>query len=156
MLAAFNVTALSDFGYNETTRFIDPMEPRYRPVSFSDADYKNRAGPFSEQGIKDKLDFFIKLDAYNKVDEVEKALAEYWSTHTGPAAGPATKAGSSKTEDKRKPTSGTGSNPTNNDNKSTTTGDAEKTSVTPPTPTTFKTRTTTDDKKGKATTTTKK
>ena len=30
MLAAFNVTALQDFGYPETTRFIDPMESRYR------------------------------------------------------------------------------------------------------------------------------
>ena len=155
MLAAFNVTALSDFGYNETTRFIDPMEPRYRPVSFSDTDYQNRAGPFSEQSIKNKLDFFIKLDAYSKVDEVEEALAEYWSTHTGPAIGSATKATSSKTEDKSKTTSATGSKTTSNDKTSTTTGDDKRINVVSLTQTTLKTSTTTDDKKGKATTTTK-
>ena len=86
MLAAFNVTALADFGYPETTHFIDPMEPRYRAVDYSASDYKSRSGPFSDDAIKAKLDFFIKLDAYNKVDEVEIALAKYWSTHTGGAA----------------------------------------------------------------------
>lgn len=91
MLAAFNVTALADFGYNETTRFIDPMEPRYRAVTFSESDYKGRSGPFSESGIKDKLNFFIGLDAYNKVTDVEKALDSYWATHTPGAVGPATK-----------------------------------------------------------------
>jgi bilirubin oxidase len=30
MMAAFNVTALKDLGYDEKTHFIDPMEPQYR------------------------------------------------------------------------------------------------------------------------------
>jgi bilirubin oxidase len=89
MLAAFNVTALADFGYNETTRFIDPMEKRYRAVDFSDSDYSSRSGPFSESGIKDKLNFFIGLDAYNNIDGVESALAAYWATPTPGTVGSA-------------------------------------------------------------------
>lgn len=91
MLAAFNVTALSDFGYNETTRFIDPMEERYRATGFSDTDYSGRTGPFSQDKITEKLNFFIGLDAYNKVNDVEKALEAYWATHTPGAAGSAVK-----------------------------------------------------------------
>lgn len=91
MLTAFNVTTLADFGYNETTRFIDPMDPQYRVVSFNDDGYSKRNGLFSESEIKKKFDWFIKLDAYNKVDEVEKALAEYWSTHKSGAIASATR-----------------------------------------------------------------
>lgn len=135
MLAAFNVTALSDFGYTETTRFIDPMEPRYRAVSFDDKEYSGRKGPFSEIEIKKKLDFFIKLDAYNKVDEVEKALAEYWSTHKTGATPSATHGAT---------VSATGSKTTSDDKKTT--------SAPAPAPTTLKTSTTSDDKqKGKNT-----
>ena len=86
MLAAFNVTALADFGYTETTHFIDPMEPRYRAVSFSESDYQARSGPFAQDAVSDKLDFFIGLNAYQKVDEIESALVEYWSTRTSAAA----------------------------------------------------------------------
>ncbi|THY88740.1 oxidase cueO precursor [Aureobasidium pullulans] len=38
MMAAFNVTVLADLGYNDTTRFLDPMEPRYRAVDYSASD----------------------------------------------------------------------------------------------------------------------
>ncbi|KAF1948831.1 hypothetical protein CC80DRAFT_529783 [Byssothecium circinans] len=86
MLAAFNVTELADFGYPETTRFIDPMEPRYRAVSFSESDFQSHSGPFTEQAITEKLKFFIGLEAYQKVDEVESALVDYWKTHTTGAA----------------------------------------------------------------------
>ena len=134
MLAAFNVTALADFGYNETTRFIDPMDPQYRAVSFSDDDYGKRNGPFSESEIRKKLDWFVKLDAYNKVDEVEKALAEYWSTHKSGATGSATRSAT---------VSATGS-------KASATGAA---SATTPAPTTLKTSTTSDNQKGKNTST---
>jgi len=59
MLAAFNVTALQDFGYPETTRFIDPMESRYRAVSFQDGDFAGSgpsfgSGSFSKDQIESK------------------------------------------------------------------------------------------------------
>lgn len=152
MLAAFNVTALSDFGYNETTRFIDPMEQRYRAVDFSDSDYSTRSGPFSDSKIKDKLRFFIDLDAYNKVEDVEKALAAYWSTHTPGAAGPATKGATAVP-----PTAASGVSTKSEDRSSAVTATATgKVGVSSPAPTTLKTSTTSDDKKGKSTTTTKK
>jgi bilirubin oxidase len=93
MLAAFNVTALSDLGYPETTHFIDPMEPRYRAVGFSESDFQTRSGVFSQQGITDKLNFFIGLDAYSHVNEVESALVQYWNTHTAGATAPTSSKG---------------------------------------------------------------
>ena len=70
MMAAFNVTALSDFGYPETTHFIDPMEQRYRskPQS-SDAN--------SQQAIMARLGELYALDAYKDADKIEEALVEY-------------------------------------------------------------------------------
>ncbi|PVI04475.1 oxidase cueO precursor [Periconia macrospinosa] len=88
MLAAFNVTALADFGYDEKTRFIDPMEQRYRASDFSESDFQSRTGVFSEQSIKDKINFFIGLEAYSKVDAVESALVQYWSTKNAGGASP--------------------------------------------------------------------
>ncbi|KAL1643179.1 hypothetical protein SLS61_009379 [Didymella pomorum] len=147
MLAAFNVTALADFGYNETTRFIDPMDPQYRAVSFNDDDYAKRNGPFSESEIKKKLDWFVKLDAYNKVDEVEKALAEYWSTHKSGATASATRSATgSATGSKASSTGAASATKTTSDDKKTT-------SATTPAPTTLKTSTTGDNQKGKNTST---
>lgn len=64
MLAAFNVTELTDLGYPEKTFFIDPMEPRYQAKDFKDADFAGRTGDFSDQVIFDKMTFFANLDAY--------------------------------------------------------------------------------------------
>ena len=80
-MASFNVTTLQDFGYNETTHFIDPMEPQYRARPIS-GDVTTRSGDFSDASITDKFNFFMGLDAYSKVAEVEKNLDKYWSTHT--------------------------------------------------------------------------
>lgn len=79
-MAAFNVTALSDLGYDEKTTFIDPMEPRYRPRSFSDSDFASRQGDFSDAAIQDKVAFFNSLDAYRNVNAVQSRLAAYWRT----------------------------------------------------------------------------
>lgn len=101
MLAAFNVTALQDFGYPETTRFIDPMESRYRAVSFQDGDFAGSApnvfgtGPFSRDQIESKVNWFISLNAYKDVDGVEAALKSYWATHTPGATGAPPKAATS-------------------------------------------------------------
>jgi bilirubin oxidase len=73
MMAAFNVSVLEDFGYPETTRFIDPMEERWRAKSYAGTDLTT---------IKDEtLPFFSSLDAYAHVDEVQEVLIEYHLTH---------------------------------------------------------------------------
>lgn len=154
MLAVFNVTALAGFGYNETTRFIDPMDPQYRAVSFNDDDYSERNRPFSESEIKKKPDWCIELDVYNKVDEVEKALAEYWSTHKSGATASATR---SATESTTGSTTGSKTSATGTASVSKTASDDKKTttSATGPAPMMFKTSTTSFTQKAKNTSTLK-
>jgi bilirubin oxidase len=82
MMAALNVTALKDLGYDEKTHFIDPMEPQYRAKPFNDADFINRNGDFSSDAIEAKVKFFQDLEAYKKVGEVESKLEEYWATRS--------------------------------------------------------------------------
>ncbi|KAF1968972.1 oxidase cueO precursor [Bimuria novae-zelandiae CBS 107.79] len=72
MMAAFNVTSLADWGYPETTKFIDPMEQRWRSKDYDDS-------AFTEQGVQDRLFEFYKLDAYAHVNEVEAALESYYA-----------------------------------------------------------------------------
>ncbi|KAK0671729.1 Cupredoxin [Cercophora samala] len=88
MMAAFNVTALTDLGYNETS-FRDPMEARWRaePVT---------AAKFTTAAITEKIQFMAGLQPYNNVEEVLEVLDEYWATHSkrdvqGPAKGPKTR-----------------------------------------------------------------
>ena len=72
MMAAFNVSVLPDFGYPETTKFIDPMEQRWRSKEWDDA-------KFTEDYVKGTLlPMFSGLDAYDKADEIEHELEEYW------------------------------------------------------------------------------
>ncbi|KAF2187615.1 oxidase cueO precursor [Zopfia rhizophila CBS 207.26] len=70
MMAASNVTSLGDWGYPETTSFIDPMEERYRPRDEKSAD-------FTEQAIQARLNELYVLDAYKNPDKVEQALISY-------------------------------------------------------------------------------
>ncbi|KAK4663750.1 hypothetical protein QC763_611170 [Podospora pseudopauciseta] len=74
MMAAFNVTALTDLGYNETA-FRDPMEARWRaePVT---------AAKFTTAAITEKIQFMARLQPYNNVEEVLEVLDEYWATHS--------------------------------------------------------------------------
>ena len=72
MMAAFNVTSLQDFGYPETTKFIDPMEERWRSKNYDDS-------AFTKQGIQDRLYEFYSLDAYDHVHDVEDALEAYYA-----------------------------------------------------------------------------
>jgi len=64
MLVAFNVTQLDKWGYDNTTIFIDPMEPQFRPKDVNPEEY-------TEEAIFDKLDWFYSLDAYNQTSEWE-------------------------------------------------------------------------------------
>lgn len=82
MMTALNITALTDLGYDETTRFLDPMETRYRAKSFKAAAFTGRTGVFSNAQIDKKCKFFDGLNAYRDIDGVDKALEDYWSTHS--------------------------------------------------------------------------
>ncbi|KAF6808186.1 Bilirubin oxidase 2 [Colletotrichum sojae] len=75
MMAAFNVTALKDFGYNETS-FADPMERRWRAVPVNPADYTRAA-------VTQKIQFMASLQPYNNVDEVLRRLDAYWAARGG-------------------------------------------------------------------------
>jgi len=79
MMAAFNVSSLGDWGYPETTHFIDPMEEKYRAKDFKKEDYDDRDGDFEEEHVQKKLEEFYMMDAYSHVDAVEKALVDYWN-----------------------------------------------------------------------------
>ncbi|PSN63509.1 hypothetical protein BS50DRAFT_500649 [Corynespora cassiicola Philippines] len=72
MMAAFNITELSNWGYPETTRFIDPMESTYRSKDIDDRD-------FEEEHIQEKLRDFYLMDAYKDADKIEEALVSYWA-----------------------------------------------------------------------------
>lgn len=82
MMAALNVTALTDLGYDEKTRFIDPMDSKYRAKSFKKEDYDNRDGDFESEAIAQKCRDFQDMDAYKSEPKVEQALEDYWKTHT--------------------------------------------------------------------------
>ena len=77
MMAAFNVTALQDFGYQETTHFIDPMEERWRSKP---EDPAKSTQQYIEGTV---LPTFDRTDAYRKHTEVEQALDQYWAAHGG-------------------------------------------------------------------------
>lgn len=91
MMAAFNITALSDLGYNETTRFLDPMDTKYRAKPFASNDYSNRVNDFDIKTIDAKCDDFTHMDGYAHVGDTVKALDGYWSSRgSGKTATPTT------------------------------------------------------------------
>jgi hypothetical protein len=73
MMAAFDVTALLDFGYPETS-FRDPMEARWRAEAVT-------ADKFTSTAIAEKVRFMASLEPYSNVDDVYDALQSYWNTH---------------------------------------------------------------------------
>ncbi|KAF8418104.1 Cupredoxin [Tirmania nivea] len=76
MMAAFNVTALADFGYPDTTILSDPMDARFRAKPYT-------GSPVAAQINSEVLPFYASLDAYGNVKEVNKHLDEYWASKTG-------------------------------------------------------------------------
>lgn len=88
MMAAFNVSSLSDWGYPETTKIIDPMDEAYRAKDYKDSD-------FEEEHIQERLKEFYLLDAYGDPDKVEEALESYYA-NGAPKATPTTFATSTK------------------------------------------------------------
>ncbi|KAK1980545.1 bilirubin oxidase [Colletotrichum cereale] len=82
MMAAFNVTVLTDLGYDET-QFADPMETEWRAKKENSAAYDYNA-------IKSRIEFMAKFQPYNNVEEVESRLDAYWATKTNAPSAAAT------------------------------------------------------------------
>jgi bilirubin oxidase len=68
MMAAFDVQSLKDWGYDERTKFLDPMEDKYRSKNEDDSEHDK---------IQDTLKKFMDMEAYNDVGKLEKALEDY-------------------------------------------------------------------------------
>lgn len=84
MMAAFNVTVLTDWGYNETTTYLDPMEPKWRAKPFGAGDFQARSGLFTDEAIAAAVNELAEEDPYSHVADVNDALDDYWK---GKAAG---------------------------------------------------------------------
>lgn len=82
MMAAFNVSSLSDWGYPETTKFLDPMEQRWRSKKYDDSKFKEA------YIMNELLPSFSGLDAYAGHDDVEDALVDYYKTRSLSTAAP--------------------------------------------------------------------
>lgn len=78
-MAAFNVTQLQELGYDEETDFSDPEDPRWSAVSFNQADFKGRAGPFTPQSITSRISELALQQPYSEQEAVEAALAAAWT-----------------------------------------------------------------------------
>lgn len=74
MMAAFNVSVLEDLGYDET-HYIDPMEERWRAKQVS-------VEAFEDGKVEARVKEMAGLRPYDKVEEVERVLEEYWETKT--------------------------------------------------------------------------
>ncbi|EGO54887.1 bilirubin oxidase precursor [Neurospora tetrasperma FGSC 2508] len=78
MMAAFNVSVLQDLGYDET-HYIDPMEERWRARQQS-------VEAFDDSAVEARLKEMAGFRPYDKVEEVESVLEQYWETKTKTAA----------------------------------------------------------------------
>lgn len=61
MMVVFNITNLENWGYDNSTDFIDPMQPEFRPKDIDETHY-------TEDSIMDKINWFYDTSAYNHGD----------------------------------------------------------------------------------------
>ncbi|KAI0447314.1 Cupredoxin [Xylaria telfairii] len=78
MMAAFNVTMLQNFGYNETTDFSDPEDDRWDAEPFVLADFRAGTGIFTPEAIQAKVELLARQQPYSELDAVEAALDTFW------------------------------------------------------------------------------
>lgn len=84
MMAAFNVTALSNLGYNNT-KFIDPMEEQWRAKPYQAADMQARAGPFTDEAITNTVQSMASMQPYKRIEgATKKRHASFSNEMTGP------------------------------------------------------------------------
>jgi bilirubin oxidase len=82
MMAAFNVTKLQNFGYNEVTDFGDPEDARWSARPYVHTDFENGSGPFSQQAVTKRVQEIAREQPYSELAEVEAALDEAWADGT--------------------------------------------------------------------------
>ncbi|KAI1311397.1 Cupredoxin [Xylaria venustula] len=78
MMAAFNVTQLKNFGYNETTDYSDPQDPRWSAQPYILADFLAGEGIFTPEAVQAKVELLALQQPYSELDEVEAALDAFW------------------------------------------------------------------------------
>lgn len=78
MMAAFNVSYLADLGYSET-HYIDPMDPQWQARP-------QKAEDFTPDAVRERIEWLASFQPYNKVEEVESVLRDYYSTHSAATA----------------------------------------------------------------------
>ncbi|KAI0401029.1 Cupredoxin [Xylaria palmicola] len=78
MMAAFNVTMLQNFGYNETTDFSDPEDARWDAEPFVLADFRAGTGIFAPAAVKAKIEALAREQPYSELDAVDAALDAFW------------------------------------------------------------------------------
>lgn len=98
MMAAFNVTALADFGYPDSTVLSDPMDARFRAKPYP-------GPPDVVQINSEVLPFYVSLDAYGNVKQVNQHLDEYWASKTGHLTPTSTPTAGSSSSVTKNPTS---------------------------------------------------
>ncbi|KAL5445187.1 hypothetical protein PMIN07_010186 [Paraphaeosphaeria minitans] len=76
MMAAFNVTQLTDFGYDEGTDFGDPEGLRWSARPYFYTNSQLGTGPFSTQAVPDRIQEIAREQPYSELAEVEAALDE--------------------------------------------------------------------------------
>ncbi|KAI6379790.1 hypothetical protein MCOR25_001921 [Pyricularia grisea] len=86
MMAVFNVTSLPDFGYDNSGRFVDPMQPEFRAQSYNKDEMGARSGSFAAQAIESKMRYLAEANPYPDPEGVESALTQYWATKTAEGA----------------------------------------------------------------------
>lgn len=80
MMAAFNVTQLPNWGYNETD-FSDPEDPRYSARPYNKADFSARSGPFTEESIVEAIKNLAMDQPYSQLEEVEERLEQFYKAN---------------------------------------------------------------------------
>jgi bilirubin oxidase len=73
MMAVFNVTAMEEKGYTQED-FEDPMNPKWRAVSYARSDFTARSGSFSEDSITARIMEMAAEEPYNRIDEIREDL----------------------------------------------------------------------------------
>ncbi|KAI0523776.1 Cupredoxin [Xylaria bambusicola] len=79
MMAAFNVTMLQNFGYNETTDFSDPEDDRWDAEPYVLANFRAGTGIFSPAAITAKVQQLAREQPYSELEQVEAALDAFWA-----------------------------------------------------------------------------
>lgn len=79
MMAAFNVTALPELGYDNVEDLSNPTDSRFSAQWWS-------ADAYEESSIQSTLSYLGGLGAYNEQTALEGALSAYYSTNTAAAS----------------------------------------------------------------------